>query len=85
MTQQRKYVAYLLRMWQEAGSPGGDPLGEPPLWRASLESPHCRELQWFAGPDELFAFLREQLDQAPPGRDAVAGEPISSERGGEVG
>jgi hypothetical protein len=52
--QPERYLSYLLRMWQEGS-------GDSPLWRASLESPQSDELQGFAGLDELFDFLREQI------------------------
>jgi hypothetical protein len=72
MNQQRKYVAYLLRMWQEGG--------KPPLWRASLEMQHSHEVPRFFGLGELVAFLREQTHIAPlkPGAPAAGG--ILSER-----
>jgi len=52
--EQRRYFAYMLRLWQV------DADGEP-IWRASLESPHTGERVGFAGLDELFDFLREQI------------------------
>ncbi len=52
-TEPRRYLAYMLRLWQV----GGD--GEP-TWRASLESPHTGERQGFAGLQALLAFLEEQ-------------------------
>jgi hypothetical protein len=74
MKQQRRYLAYLLRVWRESGGelpdsdlPGGDlPHGDPPLWRASLESPQSAERRGFADLDELFAFLRERTGIASP-------------------
>ena len=65
MTQQRRYLSYLLRLWQESGG-SSDPLGDVPVWRASLESPQSDERQGFAGLDELVAFLRKQTGRAPP-------------------
>jgi hypothetical protein len=65
MNHQERYLSYLLRVWQEGG--------EPPLWRASLESPHSHEVRSFAGLDELFSFLREQVDMEPPQSGAAAG------------
>jgi hypothetical protein len=62
MNQQKRYLAYLLRLWQEGG---GSPPGDPPIWRASLETPQSHELQAFAGLDELVAFVREQMHGAP--------------------
>jgi hypothetical protein len=82
MTGQRRYLSYLLRLWQESG---GSPLGDAPVWRASLESPAGSELKGFLGPEELFAYLREQMSLAPakdgtetgqrtPGTDQAKGE-----------
>ena len=65
MTQQRGYLSYLLRLWQESGE-SRDPLGEAPVWRASLESPQSDECQGFASLNELVAFLREQTGGALP-------------------
>ena len=59
MDQQSQYLSYLLRLWQEGS-------GDPPLWRASLESPQREEPQRFAGLDELFAYLRERTGMVPP-------------------
>ena len=58
MNQQRRYLSYLLRLWQESN-------GEAPLWRASLESPQSDERRGFAGLDELFAHLQERTGMAP--------------------
>jgi hypothetical protein len=51
-TEPRRYLAYLLRLWQ-AGDVGDS------TWRASLESPHTGERRGFASLDLLFAFLKE--------------------------
>jgi hypothetical protein len=59
MNQERRYLAYLLRLWQESGG-SGDPLGDPPLWRASLERPQSGERLGFASLKDLFAFLEEE-------------------------
>jgi hypothetical protein len=73
-------VAYLLRLWQESGgSATGDPLREPPLWRASLESLHSHEVHALADPDELFAFLREQMYGARPNSGGAVGEEAHSD------
>jgi hypothetical protein len=52
-TEQQRYFAYMLRLWQVSSD------GEP-IWRASLESPHSGELRGFANLELLFAFLEEQ-------------------------
>ena len=74
MKQQRRYLAYLLRLWQEGGSPAGDPLGDPlgealgdpPLWRASLEWPQSGDAKAFASLEDLFAFLEKETRLSPP-------------------
>lgn len=38
--QKRRYLAYLLRLWQESS---GSEQGGAPLWRASLERPQSDE------------------------------------------
>jgi hypothetical protein len=60
MRQKRRYLAYLLRLWQEGASPGGKALGERPLWRASLERPQSGERLGFASLEDLFSFLEEE-------------------------
>ncbi len=50
---QRRYQAYMLRLWQTA-------LEGEQAWHASLENPHTGERQGFASLDHLFAFLEEQ-------------------------
>jgi hypothetical protein len=58
----RRYIAYLLRLWQvrsEAGS----------TWRASLESAQGGERLGFAGLDELLAFLRLRTAEAEGSED----------------
>jgi hypothetical protein len=65
MTQRRRYLSYLLRLWQESGGASDLP-GKAPVWRASLESPQSDECQGFASLNELVAFLREQTGGALP-------------------
>jgi hypothetical protein len=57
-TEQQRYFAYMLRLWQVSSD------GEP-IWRASLESPHSGELRGFANLELLFAFLEEQTGGQP--------------------
>jgi hypothetical protein len=52
---QTRYLSYLLRLWQDNDD-------DQPIWRASLQSSLTEERQGFAGLDELFAFLRQQVD-----------------------
>jgi hypothetical protein len=54
MTEQRRYRAYLLRLWQVAGEDGH------PIWRAALEDARTGERRGFADLARLFAFLEEQ-------------------------
>jgi hypothetical protein len=69
MKQRRRYLAYLLRLWQEGAAPGGEALGGesgPPLWRASLEWPQSGKHQAFASLEDLFAFLGEETRSSLP-------------------
>ncbi len=54
---QPDYHSYLIRLWRA----GGEGEVDPSPWRASLEDPHTGERFGFAGLDELFDFLREQV------------------------
>ena len=67
MKQQRRYLAYLLRLWQESADdpPGGD----RPLWRASLQSPQSDELMGFASLADLFAFLGKETGTSSRGAE----------------
>lgn len=57
ITQHRQYLSYLLRLWQASR---GDPPRDPPLWRASLESPQTGVRLGFASLRDLCAFLEEE-------------------------
>jgi hypothetical protein len=52
--EQRHYLSYLLRLWQERAT-------SPAVWRASLENSRTGELVGFADTMQLFAFLQEQV------------------------
>jgi len=52
-TQEPRYLAYMLRLWQVRDN---DEL----LWRASLEDARTGERHGFASLETLFAFLRER-------------------------
>jgi hypothetical protein len=52
---QTRYLSYLLRLWQDNSD-------DQPIWRASLQSSPTENRQGFASLDELFAFLRQQVD-----------------------
>jgi hypothetical protein len=52
---QRRYVAYLLRLWQEQSA-------EEPVWRASLKDPHSGVRTGFPDLKRLYAFLKEQTE-----------------------
>jgi hypothetical protein len=71
MKRPRRYLSYLLRLWQ--ASPG-DPPGDPPVWRASLESPQAGARQGFASLGDLFAFLEEKTGSTLPGSQDQAEE-----------
>ena len=59
MKQKKRYLSYLLRLWQE--SVGDLPHGDSPLWRASLESPQADTRLGFASLDALFVFLENEI------------------------
>jgi hypothetical protein len=60
VNQERRYLSYLLRLWQENG-------GDPPLWRASLERPQHGERLGFASLVDLFDFLDKETESGSPG------------------
>ena len=65
------YRSYLLRMWREGQA------DEP--WRASLQSAVTGERQGFASLDDLFGYIRSQVEATPDlYRDVV--EVVASER-----
>jgi hypothetical protein len=66
MVQRRRYLSYLLRLWQESGGPT-DCGGHRPLWRASLERPQEGERLGFASLEDLFAFLEDETGASSPG------------------
>jgi hypothetical protein len=55
----RRYISYLLRLWQVT-------VGDKPVWRALLESPHTGERRGFADLASLVAFLEEEMAGSPP-------------------
>ncbi|TFH46616.1 MAG: hypothetical protein E4H01_09665 [Lysobacterales bacterium] len=58
MNQKKRYLSYLLRLWQVSGS--DLPNGDQQLWRASLETPQDGDRLAFASSDALFAFLENE-------------------------
>lgn len=52
--EQRHYLSYLLRLWQERAT-------SPAVWRASLENSRTGEVVGFADTMQLFTFLQEQV------------------------
>jgi hypothetical protein len=64
----RRYVSYLLRLWQTER-------GGALIWRASLQSAHTGERRGFASLDDLYAFL--ELETTP----SDTGEPCLPENG----
>lgn len=52
---QRRYKAFLLRLWQERS-------GGQWIWRASLEDPHSTMRKGFPDLERLFVFLKEQIE-----------------------
>jgi len=57
---QRRYLSYLLRLWQTSD-------GRKQIWRASLESPGSGERQGFADLQDLFDFLQGQTEPGDEG------------------
>ena len=64
MNQKRRYLSYLLRLWQE----GAD---DPPLWRASLERPQGGDRLYFASLADLFALLEKETGSGSPGSERL--------------
>ena len=64
--EQRRYISYLLRLWQ-AGN------GHAPDWRIVIEDVRTHARQSFASVDQLATFLHAQI------RDHVAGDDTSAE------
>jgi hypothetical protein len=56
MAKQRRYLSYLLRLWQTGDS------GQQ-VWRASLESPGTGERRGFVSLREMFDFLLAQTEE----------------------
>ena len=59
-----EYLSYLLRLWL-----AGD--GGQPEWRASLEDPRTGEQRGFDSLEELFDFLRAQVEGQKPASSAM--------------
>jgi hypothetical protein len=72
--EQRRYLSYLIRLWQVKNSSG-------PVWRASLESSRTGKRQGFADLDALFAFLRQQTGGIASGSDGDESGPVSKDEG----
>lgn len=72
--QKRRYLAYLLRLWQvcDKGQVG---------WRASTENAHTGEQRGFAGLPELFTFLEKEAGQIAQGQPAPGADDSS---GGDI-
>lgn len=55
VVERKSYLVYLLRLWQ-AGQQSGT------TWRARLEDAHTGEARGFASLEELYDFLRKQVE-----------------------
>jgi hypothetical protein len=55
---QRRYRAFLLRLWQERSEGGW-------VWRASLEDAHRSTRKGFPDLEHLSAYLKEQTEDPP--------------------
>lgn len=49
------YMAFLLRFWRE---------DESAPWRVTAENPHTGQKYAFSTPDEFWAFILSELDEA---------------------
>jgi hypothetical protein len=58
-TEQPRYLAYMLRLWQVKSD------GEQ-TWRASLEDAHTGERRGFANLDQLFGYLMAEMGERNP-------------------
>lgn len=58
MTQPRRYLAYLLRLWLS------DNAGQP-VWRGSLEDPHSGSRIGFGDVQSLLTYLNQQTEIPP--------------------
>ena len=70
-TQEPRYFAYMLRLWQVASD-------EELAWRASLESPRTGERRGFASLEALFEFLREQTESQPQSQAVGTASQVTS-------
>ncbi len=59
-----EYQSYLLRLWR---------CGQTEPWRAMLENITGDERHSFPDLESLFAFIRAQTGQVPPGRKSEGG------------
>jgi hypothetical protein len=60
MNGRRRYLSYLLRLWETSN-------GERQIWRASLESPGSGQRQGFASLQSLIEFLEAQIEHPGEG------------------
>lgn len=67
--QERRYISYLLRLWQIE-------IQGQSVWQASLEDSRTGKRQGFVSVDALLTFLRQALDEERP---AIDGEPCPRE------
>jgi hypothetical protein len=62
--EQLNYLSYLLRLYRVSGGGGSQPTTDRAIWRISIENPRTRERKGFASLDDLFDFLRAQVDMS---------------------
>ncbi len=65
MNQKKRYLSYLIRLWQVNG--GDLPNGDQQLWRVSLERPQDGVRLGFASLADLFAYLEDEIGSSSPG------------------
>ena len=73
MSEERRHVSYLLRLWQVSDA-------ENSAWRAFQGSPHSGERQAFANLTDLFTFLEKEVCHVVQGQTA----PSMGGKGGDI-
>lgn len=72
-TARNSYIAYLLRLWRADETSGREVIC---AWHASLESPQTGERIGFGSVEELFLYLRQEMESCE--RKGVKEHPMAS-------
>ena len=70
MAPKKRYVAYMLRLWQLNNSSGSL------VWQASLEDPHNGKQIGFADLASLFSYLKDQTGRDRENEKALVEEEV---------